>query len=114
MLVTFSSKAGADILMLGPHAKTLLKIIGKSEDKDLLTRGVIMPNQIDAAITQLTQAIAAQPKHEPQDQEEETELRRDPLSIPVGLAQRAYPLIDLLKRAQTQNVPVLWEAGSGW
>lgn len=113
MLVTFSSKAGADILMLAPHAKGLLKIIGKIDDKDLLTRGVLMPEQLQAAIHNIEQAIAAEPRQS-QDEEDESDQARNPLSLPVGLKQRSYPLLDLLKRAEQQQVPVIWEAGSGW
>jgi len=113
MLITFSSKAGADVLMLAQHAKPLLTIIGKTDDKDLLKRGVCMPEQLGAAITRLEQAIAAEPKQN-LEQEEEGDLPKDALSTHVGLRQRAFPLLDLLKRAQQQNVPVMWEAGSGW
>lgn len=114
MLVTFSSQAGADILMLGQHAKPLLKLIGKFDDEDLLVRGVIMPEQLASALASLTHAIEAEPKQQPDTPEEDTDLRPDPLSLPVGLAQRAYPLLELMRRAQKQNVPILWEAGSGW
>lgn len=113
MLVTFSSKAGADILMLAQHAKGLLKIIGKVDDKDLLTRGVLMPEQLQAAIANIEQAIATEPKQS-QEEDEDLDQPRNPLSLPVGLKQRSYPLLDLLKRASEQQVPVMWEAGSGW
>ena len=115
MLVTFSSKAGADILMLAQHAKPLLTIIGKADDKDLLTRGVFMPEQLEAAIITLEQAIAAEPKqHQEKDEDEDSDLPKDALALPVGLKQRSFPLLDLLKRARTQQVPVMWEASSGW
>lgn len=113
MLVTFSSKAGADVLMLGQHAKELLKIIGKSDDKDLLTRGVLMPEQLESAIANLERAIDAEPRQS-HDEDEETDQPINPLALPVGLRQRSYPLLDLIKKAQAQQVPVLWEAGSGW
>ncbi|MDN3987850.1 DUF1840 domain-containing protein [Zwartia vadi] len=113
MLVTFSSKAGADILMLAQHAKPLLTIIGKTDDKDLLKRGVCMPEQLDSAIERLEHAIAAEPKQN-LEETEENEQPKDALSAHVGLRQRAFPLLDLLKRAQKQKVPVMWEAGSGW
>ncbi len=117
MLVTFSSKAGADILMLAQHAKPLLTIIGKTDDKDLLTRGVFMPEQLDAAIFNLDHAIAAEPnQHQNKDEheDEDSDLPKDALALPVGLKQRSFPLLDLLKRARAQQVPVMWEAGSGW
>jgi hypothetical protein len=34
--------------------------------------------------------------------------------ISVSLRQRAFPLLDLMRRAQMSGHPVLWEAGSGW
>ncbi|MDN4017046.1 DUF1840 domain-containing protein [Zwartia panacis] len=113
MLVTFSSKAGADILMLAQHAKPLLKIIGKTDDKDLMSRGVFMPGHLQDAIARLEQAIAAEPR-QTQDDDQETDHPKDALSLPVGLRQRSFPLLDLLKRAQAQQVPVMWEAGSSW
>ncbi len=113
MLITFSSKAGADILMLAQHAKPLLLIIGKTDDKDLLTRGVLMPEQLLDAIAQLEEAIGAE---HPQNQEDDpdTDLPKEAIARPVGLRQRAFPLLDLLKRAHELNTPVMWEAGSGW
>jgi hypothetical protein len=113
MLVTFSSKAGADILMLAQHAKPLLTIIGRADDKDLLTRGVFMPEQLEAAILNLEQAIAAEPKQNPEESED-SDLPKDALTLPVGLKQRSFHLLDLLTRARAQQVPVMWEAGSGW
>ena len=113
MLVTFSSKAGADILMLAQHAKPLLTIIGKTDDNDLLTRGVFMPEQLEAAIFSLEHAIAAEPNLH-QDKDEDGDLPKDALALPVGLKQRSFPLLDLLKRARALQVPVIWEAGSGW
>jgi hypothetical protein len=113
MLVTFSSKAGADILMLAQHAKPLLTIIGKTDDKDLLQRGVFMPEQLEEAIMRLEQAIAAEPRQNLED-DQDSDSPKDALTMPVGLRQRSFPLLDLLKRAQTQQVPVMWEAGSGW
>ena len=113
MLVTFSSKAGADILMLAQHAKPLLTIIGKTDDKDLLTRGVFMPEQLEAAIFNLEQAIAAEP-NQPQEENEDNDLPKDAMTLPVGLKQRSFPLLNLLKRARAQLVPVMWEAGAGW
>ena len=109
MLVTFSSKAGADILMLSQHANPLLRIMGKLEGTELPTRGVFMPEHIGQNIAQLEQAIAVAPKPT-----EDDDRPVDQISQPVGLRQRAFPLLDLLKRAKDKNLPVLWEAGSAW
>ena len=110
MLVTFSSKAGADILMLSQHAKPLLQIMGKLDGAELAVRGVFMPEQMDQTISKLEQAIALAP--EPSDDDEDAP--KDPIARQVGLRQRAFPLLDLLRKAKEKNHPVLWEASSPW
>ena len=111
MLVTFSSKAGADILMLSQHAKPILQLMGKLEGTELAVRGVFMPEHMAQTITQLEQAIAIAPTPAEDDDDDAP---RDPITRPVGLRQRAFPLLDLLKRAQEKGHPVLWEASSPW
>jgi hypothetical protein len=110
MLVTFSSKAGADILMLSQHAKPILQIMGKLDGTELPVRGVFMPEQMAQTIAQLEDAIAVSPA----PAEEDEDAPRDPIARPVGLRQRAFPLLDLLKRAKENGYPVLWEASSPW
>ena len=83
MLVTFSSKAGADILMLSQHAKPLLQIMGKLEGADLAVRGVFMPEHMAQTIAQLEQAIAISPT--PAEEDDDAPL--DPIARPVGLRQ---------------------------
>ena len=111
MLVTFSSKAGADVLMLSQHAKPLLKIIGKLDGPELETRGVWMPEQLGDAITRLEAAIAQEKKpHTDEDPNEPLH----PLAQHVSLRQRSFTLLDLFRRAKQKQLPVLWEASSGW
>ncbi|MEY3673118.1 MAG: hypothetical protein RI904_2775, partial [Pseudomonadota bacterium] len=111
MLVTFSSKAGADVLMLSQHAKPLLKIIGKLDGPELETRGVWMPEQLGEAITLLEAAIA-QEKAANTDEDPDEPIH--PLAQPVSLRQRSFTLLDLFRRAQQKKLPVLWEASSAW
>ncbi len=114
MLFTFSSKAGADILMLSQHAQPILHIAGKIFDKDIPERGVFTPEQLVTAIAALEHAIADEiPPQEP-DEDDQDAIKPDALSLPVALRQRAHPLLDLMRRAQSLGVPLSWEAGSGW
>ena len=110
MLVTFSSKAGADILMLSQHAKPILQIMGKLDGTELAVRGVFMPEHMAQTIAKLEQAIALTPA----PAEEDEDAPHDPSTRPVGLRQRACPLLDLLKRAKEKDYPVLWAASSPW
>ncbi len=112
MLVTFSSKAGADILMLSQHAKPIMRIAGKVIDKEIPVRGVFTPEQLVDAISALERAIALEQPAVSKDDDDEQP--RDAMSLPVGLRQRAHPLLDLMRHSQQAGAPLTWEAGSAW
>lgn len=112
MLVTFSSKAGASVLMLSQHAEPIMRIVGKIEDKEIPVRGVFTPEQLVDTIATLEQAIALDKP--PAQKDDDDDLPRDALSLPVGLRQRAHPLLELMRQAQKAGKPLLWEAGSAW
>ena len=109
MLVTFSSKAGGDVLMLGEHAKPILALAGKLVEDPLPVRGVFSVEQLPEAIQRL---VAGTADEKPPEVDEDIVL--NPFVLPVGLRQRAFPLLDLLRKAQKSGKPVLWETGSGW
>lgn len=111
MLITFSSKAGADVLMLAQHAQPIMRIAGKITEKEIPVRGVFTPEQLPSSIAALERAIA---NDQPPKENDDDDAPRDALSLPVGLRQRAHPLLDLMRRAQNAGVPLMWEAGSGW
>jgi hypothetical protein len=112
MLVTFSSKAGADILMLGEHAKPLLALTGKNIETNIPVRGIFTPAELPQAIARLEQAIANETPQKNEDEDDEGP--RNAISLPVGLRQRAFPLLDLMRKASQKNQDIMWEAGSGW
>lgn len=112
MLVTFSSKAGASVLMLSQHAQPIMRIAGKITDKEIPVRGVFTPEQLGDAIASLEQAISQEKP--PAQNDDDDDLPRDALSLPVGLRQRAHPLLELMRQAKRANQPVLWVAGSAW
>lgn len=114
MLITFSSKAGADILMLSQHALPILRIAGKTLGKEIPERGVFTPEQLADAIKALEQAIADEKSTKAPDKEDDDGIKPDPLSLPVALHQRAQPLLDLMRKSLAAGKPLTWEAGSGW
>jgi hypothetical protein len=106
MLVTFKCHAAPDVMMLENLAQYLVGIVGKR----LGERGVIMHDELPAAITKLEAAIFTDKKeraehdghfHEGEDGHESHE-------IPIGLAQRAYPFLDMLRAAQKENADIVW------
>ncbi|UOD50544.1 DUF1840 domain-containing protein [Orrella daihaiensis] len=110
MLVTFSSKVDADVLMMGEHAKQVLKAAGKEIGTTVPERGVFTAEQLDQAIANLERAIAAeQPRPAPDDDDDERKAKEH-----VLLEQRAYPVLAMMRKAKQANAPVMWETGSGW
>ncbi|MDR2092761.1 MAG: DUF1840 domain-containing protein [Azoarcus sp.] len=113
MLITFKSRAGADVIMFGEAAGQLLAVLGKDAGD---AQGIVTVEQLPEAISRLQSAIEAE--HARQNaktatereavEEAEREAGRSGMAASVNLAQRGWPLLDLLRRAQTVGVPVVW------
>ncbi|TAM02287.1 MAG: DUF1840 domain-containing protein [Paraburkholderia sp.] len=106
MLVTFKCHAAPDVTMLENLAQYLLGIIGKR----LAPRGVITHDELDVAITKLEDAIASDKKErsEHEGHFHETEDDHAHHEVPVGLAQRAFPFLDMLRAARTEQNDIVW------
>jgi len=99
MLVTFRSKAYADITMFGDVAVRLLKMAGHSGS----VPGALMPEEIPAALEKLNASLAKLEPCAPADSADEDE-------PPVSLSHRAMPLISLLEAAARQDTQVMWDS----
>lgn len=113
MLVTFKSAASADVIMFGAVAQTLIDILGKTSDEG---SGIVTVAQLPEAITRLKRAIEedrARQAERPHDEDTDTdaegdEAGRSAMAAPVGLAQRAWPLLNMLEAALREKEPVVW------
>jgi len=106
MLITFKCRAAPDVVMLENLAQFLVGIVGKR----LGERGVITHDEVPGAIARLEAAITTNKQelaeheghfHEGEDGYEHHEL-------PIGLAQRAFPFLDMLRAAQKENADIVW------
>lgn len=104
MLVKFNSSTAGEILMFADAARRLLEIAGKERT----ARGVFTKEQLPAAIACLRRAVSEEKPLAHEENLDEDEERRAP--PPVGLAQRAYPLIELMERTLKDDGYLLWEA----
>jgi hypothetical protein len=103
MLVRFDSDAGG-FSMFGDVAVMLLKMMGHSGT----VPSAILARDIPAALARLKAAVATEPEPVPPTPEQETNC---PQSEPkVSLRQRAYPLIELLARAEKRGCDVTWRS----
>ncbi len=99
MLVTFKTKAYADITMFGDVALTLLKMMGHSGT----VPSAIEAEDIPAALEQLRTAIGLDKSAESSDEKD------DDGQPKIGIAKRALPLIELLDAAVKAKTYVIWE-----
>ena len=106
MLITFKCRACPDVVMLENLAQYLVGIVGKR----LGERGVITHDELGVAITKLEAAISVdkQERAEHEGHFHEGEDGHEHHEIPPGLAQRAFPFLDMLRAAQKENLDILW------
>lgn len=105
MLYTFKSQAAANLIMLQPNGERVLEIIGKGAGP----QGIILPDQMPAAIAALEDAMAQeaaslQTAIDAAKANGETAPRLDS----VSLRQRATPFIDMLKRCHKAGKEIVW------
>ncbi|TCG08304.1 hypothetical protein BZM27_13165 [Paraburkholderia steynii] len=106
MLITFKCRSAPDVVMLENLAQYLLGIIGKR----LGARGVIAHDELGVVISKLEAAIVTdkQERAEHEGHFHEGEEGHEHHEIPIGLAQRAYPFLDMLRAAQKENTDIVW------
>jgi hypothetical protein len=106
MLITFKCRACPDVMMLENLAQYLVGIVGKR----LGERGVITHAETGDAIAKLEAAINfdKQERAEHDGHFHEGEEGHEHHEIPPGLAQRAYPFLDMLRAAQKENADIVW------
>lgn len=105
MLIAFKSSAAAELLMTETLAQYLVGLMGKQ----LGVRGVIHHDEMAAAIARLEAAIAVdKAKHAPHETHYPS-AGDDPKHFDaVHLAQRAFPLLDMMRLAHKADADVLW------
>jgi len=108
MLYKFKSKATSDLIMLGPDAQRLLRLMGS----DAAPKGIFTVEHQPQAIAALEAAIA-------QDEARMAEMLAqriaeggdDAGSVPaeaVSLQRRAQPLLEMLRRSLAANADLMW------
>lgn len=109
MLYKFKSKNTGDIIMLQAHGQRLLEIIGKATVDTPCPQGILVAADMGDAI-QALQAAVLQEEAMQQAAIEEALARQEPIPKfeAIGLRQRTLPFIDMLRRCQATQDPVVW------
>lgn len=105
MLYRFTSKAGADVVMLADAGEALLRLLGREP----ALQGIFERAALAGLIQALEAGVAAD---EAQFQRAVDEARAAGEAAPrrqgVSLRQRAWPLRELMQRSLKEDTDVVW------
>ena len=105
MIYKFKSKAAGDVIMMGPTGDDVLRIIGKTP----AAKGIIEVAAMAAAIAAIEQAVTADDAARAQaEKEAAAEGKKLAAREGVTLRQRAWPLVEMMKRSMNENADVVW------
>lgn len=112
MLITFHSKAAADVMMYQEHAKRILDLLNKDPDQ-----GIITAAEAPRAVELLEKEIAESRQHPTSEQvkrdveahhgEQGDDVDHEEMEV-VTFATRAFPLLDMLREARKGGHDVVW------
>ena len=102
MLYKFKSKNTGDVIMLEPHGRQVLEIIGKEAGP----QGIILPEQMPAALLALRAAIAQEEMLEPLQLDQNAEQKSQ--SPAIALRHRALPFMQMLEACRQKGDSVVW------
>jgi len=99
----FKSKADGDLIMMAPVGDQILRILGREP----AAKGIIEVAALPDAIRALEEAIAAAElarrdtrRADSDDDERAAEA--------VGLAQRAWPMLEMMRRSLAERADIVW------
>jgi hypothetical protein len=105
MLYKFKSKAAGNVIMTAPVGDRLMRLMGREP----AIKGIFLPEQMPQLVALL---IAAMEDDDARRQallaEAEAEGRPLPLMEGISLRQRAWPLIEMMRRAQAEEHEIVW------
>ena len=102
MIYKFKSPASGDLIMLGPQGDQVLRLLGREP----AARGIIEPAAMPAALAALQAAVVA----EEQSPADAADAAAAPPTPAVGLRQRLWPMIEMLRRCLAAEKPIVWGA----
>lgn len=104
MMYRFKSAAAADVLMMAPVGDRLLALLGREPAE----RGIIEAAALPAAIEALETAIAAAEMARRGGGDDSDGDEADRNAVSVGLAQRAWPMLEMMRRSLSERADIVW------
>jgi hypothetical protein len=112
MIYKFKSKAAGDLILLGPSGDQILRIVGREPARQGIFETAAMP----ACIAALTAAVAADEARraaagttaDASGSDTAGSAADDTAGRGVTLRQRAWPLIEMMRRASAAGEVIVW------
>jgi hypothetical protein len=105
VIYKFKSKAAGDVIMTGPAGDELLRALGRAP----VPKGIFEPADMPARTTAIEQAIATDEQARAvAEAQAAAEGRALPPRREVSLRQRAWPLVEMMRRAHKAGEPIVW------
>ncbi len=113
MLYKFKSKTTGTVIMLQPNGQQVLEIIGKNSPNEPSVQGILLPEQMAAALESLESAVAyeeAARKEAIEQAHAQTQVEHLPEqhAQAISLRQRALPFMEMVRQCMKDNVPITW------
>lgn len=104
----FKSRAAGNLIMLAPNGRQILSIIGKL-DSATEGKGVLLPEQMPAAIKALEAAVALDEARRAQLATQTAEAGQNVAnSEGIPLKLRALPFVEMIKRSYKSDHEIVW------
>lgn len=104
-LYRFKSRETGDLVMLQPTGQRVLDILGK----DPSGPGIILPEQMAAAVQSLRQAVEEEEAEQKRLKEEAVANGEVPPEFDVvSLRLRSAPFIEMLQRCEQAGIEIVW------
>src|SRR3982751_836709 len=99
----FKSKADGDLIMMDPVGDQILRILGREP----ASRGIIEVAALPDAIGALEEAIAAAElaRRDAKGGDDDDDDRG---ANAVGLQQRAWPMLEMMRRSVAERADIVW------
>lgn len=100
----FKSKATGDVIMMAETADRLLRAVGKEPS----AKGIFEVAALPAAVQAVEAAIAADDTARAAAEREAAAEGRHLPPRDIGLRQRAWPLVEMMKRSHAEGHAIVW------
>lgn len=104
MVYKFKSKAASDLILPGPQGDALLRLLGREP----APQGIFEAGDLAVLLQRLEAALAALPEPPAEVDDIGAQDETDDAEAPVGLRQRLWPVMEMMRRGLASGEPIVW------